>query len=120
MIEIDRIKHSIEGNAGEAFKYRIYTDREIQYCESKKVVKYQSYAARFAAKEAVTKAFGTGISKGIEFKDVEILNDESGKPYVVLKGRAEEVFKEIGGQAISLSVSHCHQYAVAYAIIQTI
>jgi holo-[acyl-carrier protein] synthase len=119
IIEIERIKLSIEGT-GDAFKNRVYTIREKEYCESKKAVKYQSYAARFAAKEAVTKAFGTGISKGIEFKHVEVLNDESGKPYVVLNGRAEEVFKEIGGRSISLSISHCHTYAVAYAIVETI
>ncbi|MCX8128910.1 MAG: holo-ACP synthase [Clostridia bacterium] len=118
IIEIQRIRKSIESTGG-AFKGRVYTDREILYCESRKVVKYQSYAARFAAKEAVSKAFGTGIGKGIELKDIEILNDDYGKPYVILKGKARQIYNELGGQEISLSISHCHEYAVAYVIVQT-
>lgn len=118
IIEIDRIKHSLE-STGDAFRNRVYTKREIEYCESKKVVRYQSYAARFAAKEAVAKAFGTGISEGVEFKDIEILNDDKGKPFILLDGRAKEVFDQLGGQTISLSISHCHQYAVAYVILET-
>ena len=117
IIEIERIKRSVgEGNT--AFRDRVYTDREIEYCELKKNVKYESYAARFAAKEAVSKAFGTGIGQGVSLKDIEILNDELGKPYVVLHNKSREIFKKINGGNISLSISHCKNYAVAYAVIE--
>ncbi|MGI6777156.1 MAG: holo-ACP synthase [Acetivibrionales bacterium] len=117
IIEIDRIKKSV-GEGNNAFRDRVFTDREIEYCELKKNVKYESYAARFAAKEAVSKAFGTGIGQGVSLKDIEILNDEFGKPYVVLHNKCREIFEKINGESISLSLSHCKDYAVAYAVIE--
>lgn len=118
IVEIDRIKNSLQ-KSGSAFKDRIFTRNEIEYCEKKNSTRYQSYAARFAAKEAVSKAFGTGISKGLSWKDIEILNDASGKPDVVLSGKGKELFEEIGAVSISLSLSHSRDYAVAYAVIET-
>jgi len=118
IIEIHRIKHSLE-SLGHAFKKRIFTEREISYCEDKKEGKYKSYAARFAAKEAVSKALGTGISEGMRWKDIEVINDEKGKPDICLSGRAKERLAELGGTSISISLSHCEDYAVAYAVIQT-
>lgn len=117
IVEIERIKKSFDSCA-DAFRDRVFTCREIDYCESKKLVKFQSYAARFAAKEAVSKAFGTGIGKGVKWKDIEVLNDEAGKPYVVLADRAKEIFGDMKGIGISLSMSHCSSYAVAYAVIE--
>lgn len=118
IIEIGRIEKSL-GSLGDSFRYKVFTEREVNYCESKKAVKYQSYAARFASKEAVSKALGTGISGGISLKDIEVLNDDMGKPYVELSGKSREVFQGIKGCDISLSLSHCENYAVAYAVILT-
>lgn len=117
IIEIHRIKHSLE-TLGQAFKDRIFTEREISYCEKRKETKYKSYAARFAAKEAVSKALGTGISEGIKWKEIEVVNDEKGKPDICLSGRAKERLAELGGTSISISLAHCEDYAVAYAVIQ--
>ncbi len=118
IIEIERIKNAFE-KQGQAFRNRAFTEKEIAYCESKKITKYRSYSARFAAKEALVKALGTGISKGILLKDIEVLNDTYGKPYVVLNGKAKEHFIALKGKNISLSLSHCESYAVAYVIIET-
>lgn len=118
IIEIDRIKNSME-TIGVAFRDKVFTESEIKYCEEKKAVRFKSYAARFAAKEAVSKAFGTGISGGIGWKDIEVLNDENGKPYVVLSGKGKEKYHELNAVCISLSLSHSENYAVAYAVIET-
>ena len=117
IVEIDRIRQSFD-SCGEGFRDRVFTENEIKYCESKKMVRFESYAARFAAKEAVSKAFGTGISKGVKWKDMEILNDPQGKPYVVLSEKAREIYEEMNAKGISLSLSHCKSYAVAYAVIE--
>ncbi len=115
IIEIDRLEKSITEQEG--FKDRVFTDGEISYCEKRKNAKYESYAARFAAKEAVLKALGTGIADGLEWKQIEILNDEFGKPYVVLKRRALELFNAMGAKNMDISLSHCSEYAVAYVVI---
>ncbi len=117
IIEINRLKRSITELEG--FRDRIFTDGEISYCENRYNAKYESYTARFAAKEAVLKALGTGMAKGLEWKQIEILNDEQGKPYVVLKQRALELFNEMGAKSIDISLSHCSEYAVAYVVIDT-
>lgn len=119
IIEIDRIEKSFM-SSGDIFRDKLFTEKEIEYCESKKAVKYKSYAARFAAKEAVSKAFGTGISEGICWKEIEIINDSKGCPGVVLKGNAKKVFEAAGGKSLSISLSHCENYAVAYAVMETI
>lgn len=111
IIEINRIKDSIE-ELGDSFINRIYTKIEIQYCESKKNQKYQHYAARFAAKEAVFKAISHElISKyDIEWKDIEVVNDESGKPGV-------KIYKRLANlQNIDISISHCKEYATAMLV----
>lgn len=116
IIEVDRIKRAIE-NGGRKFSEKVFTLNEIKYCESRKAGKYQSYAARFAAKEAVSKAFGTGIGKNAAFSEIEILKDSLGKPYVRLSGKAKEFYDSLGTAGISVSLSHCRAYAVAYAVI---
>lgn len=113
IIEIERVKESIESTEGK-FCERVYTQREIEYCESKKAQKYQHYAARFAAKEAVFKAISSKLQSkyDIEWKDIEILNDESGRPYVELSKKFMEQIKDI-----DISISHCKQYAVANVVV---
>jgi holo-[acyl-carrier protein] synthase len=117
IIEISRITEAIE-KSGSAFLDRIFTDSEKEYCELKRSAKYQSYAARFAAKEAVCKAFGTGMS-GIYFNEIEVVCEtETGKPGIVFHGRAKEIFEAFGNAAtISISLSHSKNYATAVAII---
>ncbi|MDO8686199.1 MAG: holo-ACP synthase [Clostridiales bacterium] len=100
------------------FRDRVFTKEEIIYCESKKVSRYESYAARFAAKEAVAKAFGTGIGQNMGWKDIEIKNDAAGKPHVILIGPAAAHSESINAKGISISLSHCRTYAVAYAVIE--
>ncbi|HHV58825.1 MAG TPA: holo-ACP synthase [Clostridiaceae bacterium] len=119
IVEINRIEKALERN-GSSFKSRVFTENEILYCESKSKSKYKSYAARFAAKEAVSKALGTGIAEGVALKDIEVINDDRGKPYVKLSGKARELFDSISGAGISLSLSHSDNYAVAFAIIRTV
>jgi holo-[acyl-carrier protein] synthase len=119
IIEVDRVRHSLE-KLGESFRSRVFTAREVEYCENKKAAKYQSYAARFAAKEAVSKAFGTGIGEKIGWKDIEIVNDADGKPHVELSDKGKEFFNELNASGISLSLSHCKSYAAAYAVIEVI
>lgn len=115
IIEIDRLKKSISEQKG--FRDRVFTDGEINYCENRNKAKYESYAARFAAKEAVAKALGKGIADGLEWKQIEVLSNELGKPYVVLSRRALELFNEMGGMSMDISLSHCNEYAVAYVVI---
>ena len=112
IIEIDRIKQSIEETDGK-FCDRVYTQREIDYCESKKAQKYQHYAARFAAKEAVLKAISQLLESkfDIEWKEIEVLNDEQGRPYVNL------LKKDISIDEIDISISHCKTYAVASVVV---
>jgi len=112
IIEIDRIKQSIEETEGK-FCERVYTLKEIEYCESKKTQKYQHYAARFAAKEAVFKAISQLLKSkfDIEWKEIEVLNDEQGRPYVNLLKEGLEI------NEIDISISHCKTYAVASVIV---
>ena len=112
IIEIKRIKESIE-DLGNKFVERIYTEKEIAYCESKKKQKYQHYAARFSAKEAIFKAISPMLKNkfSIDWTDVEILNDEQSRPYVTFY---KEELKNVN---IDLSLSHIKAYAVATAIL---
>lgn len=115
IIEISRIKESVKAH-GEAFLSRIFTADEIGYCESKKNVKYQHYAARFTAKEAVAKAFGTGFNGKFDWKEIEVKNDDFGKPEVILSGKALEFFNASGSKSISISMAHCKEYATSVVI----
>jgi holo-[acyl-carrier protein] synthase len=115
IIEISRIKESIE-KYGETFIDRIYSPHEIEYCEKKGQVKYQHYAARFASKEAVAKMLGTGFNGAFEWKEIEVINDELGKPQIKLSGGAKKIFDEEKLEKIDISLSHCKEYAVAMVI----
>ena len=109
IVEVSRIQKDIE-TLGEKFLNRIYTEKEITYCESKKSQKFQSYAARFAAKEAIYKAISAYINCEYTWRDFEILNDERGKPYVELGIKIEEL------EELTLTLSHCKEYAVANVV----
>ena len=105
IIEVSRIEENIE-KFGDKFLQRIYTDKEIEYCESKNVQKYQSYAGRFAAKEAVFKAISGFINDKYElgWKDIEVLNDVNGRPYVNMV--SNQLSSLSGKLEIDISISH--------------
>jgi holo-[acyl-carrier protein] synthase len=109
-----RIAQMIERH-GELFITRVYTQHEIQYCQSRKQ-STQHFAGRWAAKEAVLKAVGTGWRRGISWRDVEILNQLGGKPVVALHGGLRDVADELGIGQILVSISHCRSHATAYAL----
>lgn len=131
VIEVSRIEKNIK-KFGETFLNRIYTAKEIEYCESKKVQKYQSYAGRFAAKEAIFKAISESLDNkfDIEWKDIEVLNDKNGRPFVNFYGKLKEKIptdlsntehKNIAKTnlfTIDLSISHVSQLAVANAVVK--
>ncbi|MBN1223867.1 MAG: holo-ACP synthase [Candidatus Aminicenantes bacterium] len=116
IIEVARIKKLIDGQ--ERFKKRIFTASEIAYCERKKN-KAQNYAARFAAKEAFLKAIGTGLRQGISFKEIEVVNNEHGKPEIFLYGTAKEFTLKMGVTNIQVSLSHLGEMAVAVVTAET-
>lgn len=113
IIEISRIKKSIE-KSGDKFLNLIYTPAEIEYCESKKIAKYNHYAGRFAAKEAIYKAISAILDDrfAISWKNAQIVNDENGNPHVEF---IDIKFNQIAH--IDISISHCKEYATAMAII---
>ena len=116
MLEIARMERVIKRRP--SFLKRVFTDEERAYCDSC-ARPAEHYAARFAAREAVLKALGTGFSEGIGFKDVSVTNDERGKPIAVLSGRAAEVAAKRGVQEVALSLSHTRDVAVANAVLVT-
>jgi holo-[acyl-carrier protein] synthase len=110
IIEIERIAAAL-GRFGERFLRRIYTEREIAYCHGR----VPELAARFAAKEAISKALGTGIN-GISWVEMEVLADARGKPYVVLHGQAEARARHLGLSQWAISLSHHDSGAVAFVV----
>lgn len=113
IIEIQRIKQSIE-TLGNRFLEKVYTPKEIQYCENKKGAKYQHYAARFAAKEATFKALSYLLKDkySIGWLNIEVTNQEDGRPKVeLIQTHLEPI------QQIEISLSHCKEYAVANVIV---
>ena len=113
IIEIERIKDSIE-KLGDKFINKVFTLKEIQYCESKGKQKYQHYAARFAAKEATFKAISWKLKNKYEISwtDVEVENDEQGRPKLNFINMNENDMEDI-----DISISHCKQYAIANVVI---
>lgn len=113
IIEIERIKESIE-TMGERFLERVYTKDEVAYCESKNAQKYQHYAARFAAKEAVFKAISESFQDkyAISWRDIEVVNNEQGRPRVILHIQGKQKI-----ESIDLSISHCKAYATANVVV---
>jgi len=113
LVEVVRLQRLIE-DWGDRFKKRIFTEREIAFCEAMKN-KYQSYAGRFSAKEALLKALGTGLSHGVRWKNMEVIDDGRSIPGFSLEGRVAEL---VGERDISLSLSHTSKYATAVVLIR--
>lgn len=116
MLEIARMDRVLARRP--SFAKRVFTKTEREYCD-RMARPAQHYAARFAAREAVLKALGTGFSRGIGLADVSVQNNEAGKPEVVLTGRAKEIAAEQGVREVALSLSYTHDVAVANAVAMT-
>ena len=110
--EVDRIEKLAEKH--EQFLTRVYTEREIGYC-NKKRNKYQHYAARFAAKESVLKALGVGWSQEIKWTDIEVVNESSGRPQINTYGTVKRLVEQKGVKEILISLTHTSRYAIASA-----
>ena len=117
LVECARIEHSLE-RFGDRFLQRVFTDGEIAYSKSMKFPA-RHLAARFAAKEAVSKAFGTGIGKAMGWRDIDVRKKESGEPYLVLSGHAEELAKQRGVSSTLITLSHTDNHAMACVVLQS-
>ena len=115
IVEISRMRDAIE-RYGDAFLTKIFTAREIAYSSSRRFAP-QHFAARFAAKEAVVKAFGDPAKHPLRWTDIEVMNDSEGKPLVRLHGSALAAFRKKKSRDIVLSMSHSKLYAIANAIL---
>jgi holo-[acyl-carrier protein] synthase len=116
LVNCARIENSIE-RFGDRFLHRVFTAGEIAYSQSMKFPS-RHFAARFAAKEALSKAFGTGIGKSMGWRDLDVQRKESGEPYVVLSGGAEKMAKERGINRVWISLSHTEETAAATIVLE--
>jgi holo-[acyl-carrier protein] synthase len=116
LMETRRVQESIE-RFGERFLQRVFTAGEIAYCQRKRNAA-ESFAARFAAKEAGAKALGTGISRGVNWKEFEVKREESGRPTLHLSGRAAELAEAMGVRRIQLSLTHSREFAMAVVVTE--
>ena len=114
IIEVSRIKKSLTSKTGDRFQKRLFTQKEIDYCESKMGNRFQHYAGRFAAKEALLKALGTGLIGKMGWTNISVEKDNLGKPFFHFSG---EVKKHIGKKRVLLSISHIKSYAQAFVVI---
>ena len=115
VVENARIRQSMD-RIGDPFLDRVFTPTEREYCDSMKFSE-RHYAARFAAKEAIAKAFGTGIGENLSWKDMEILRRESGEPFVVMSGSGKQFQRDRGICQIMISLTHTDHYAAANAVV---
>jgi holo-[acyl-carrier protein] synthase len=116
LIEISRVAASIE-RFGDRFLRRVFTPGEIAYCRRKRNAA-ESFAARFAAKEAGAKALGTGISHGIAWPEIEVRREPSGRPTLHWSGRAQERAEALGVRRSSLSLTHSRDVAMAVVVVE--
>ncbi len=116
IIEVYRIRETIERTP--RFAERVFTEFERQYCESKGAAAAQSYAGRFAAKEALLKALKTGWRGKITWHDIEIRNDKMGVPGFVMSGEVGKLLEDIGAARVHLSISHTTEHATAMVVLE--
>ena len=115
IIKVERLQKSMEANP--RFGEKLFTAAETAYCEGR-ASKFQSYAARFAAKEAVMKAFGTGWNERVHWLNIEILREGDDSPKVLLHNDTKALAEELGIRAIHLSLSHEKEYATAFVVME--
>ncbi len=116
LCEVGRMRQAIERH-GKRILTRVFTEREIAYSE-RKANRYERYAARFAAKEAGMKALGTGWRGGLGWRDLEVTNLPSGRPTLAFHGKGAEIAEKLGVRAISLSLTHTAEQALAMVILE--
>ena len=116
LVKIERIE-KIVNKWGDNFTSRVFTLLEREYCEKKKSNKYQSYAGRFAAKEALLKSLGLGM-RGVNWKEIEIENDELGQPIIDMSGKLKKIASEKGVSKYFITISHTKDYAIAQVILE--
>lgn len=114
--EVARIRESIE-RFGDRFLRRIFTEGEIGYCE-RRASRCESYAARFAAKEAAMKALGTGWSRGVRWRDIEVVRPKGQRPTIQFHGEAAAIAAKLGTRNIALSLTHTSEAALAHVILE--
>ena len=117
MIEIARIAEAFD-RYGERFSRRVFLPAEVAYCRRKRNAE-ESFAARFAAKEAAAKALGTGIHFGVSWRDIEVVHAPSGKPSIVFHGRAAARARRLGAENAAISITHSRTFALAYVVLET-
>jgi len=119
LAEVDRIQQALEDpRIGRRFRQRVFTEKEIAYCENRRRGKYESYAGRFAAKEAVMKALGRGWGSKVCWLDIEVVRARSGKPEIALHDKTAELADQLGIRRWALSITHTKQHGLAYVIAQ--
>ena len=116
LIEIERVQQSLD-RFGDRFMHKVFTEGEIVYCLRKKHAA-ESFASRFAAKEAAAKALGTGISRGISWKEIEVRRNAGERPTLHLSGRAAECAKAMGVRNLHLTLTHSRDVAMAVAVVE--
>jgi holo-[acyl-carrier protein] synthase len=116
LIEIARIAETL-ARYGDRFCQRVYLPGEIRYCRSKKNAA-ESFAARFAAKEAGAKALGTGIHFGVSWRDIEVVRTPSGRPTLLFHGRAAEIARKLGVRNVVISLTHSRTDALAQVVLE--
>jgi holo-[acyl-carrier protein] synthase len=105
-------------NKSKRFRQRVFTENEIEYCENKPI-KYQHYAARFAAKEALMKAIGTGWAKDVQWKHIEVISNKTGRPSIQLYRKVKEIIEILKVKSVHVSLSHSDIIVGAFIILET-
>lgn len=116
LVECARVQHSLD-RFGDRFLHRVFTEGEIAYSQSMKFPA-RHLAARFAAKEAISKAFGTGIGKAMGWKDIDVHKKPSGEPFIVLEGGAKQLAAARGVAKVSITLSHTDNHAMAMIVLE--
>jgi holo-[acyl-carrier protein] synthase len=119
LCDVARMRRALEGPAGSRFGARVFTPSERAYCESRRATRFESYAARFAAKEAAMKALGTGWARGVRWCDIEVVGARGTSPRLVLHGRAAALARDRGCSRWHVSLSHTAATAVAWVIAES-
>lgn len=118
IVEVYRMRETLQRTP--RFVQRVFTDEERLYCESRGLAKFESYAARFAAKEAFLKAIRTGWRDGIKWKEIQVCREETGFPYLKVTGTAEKALQHLKVDRLHLSLSHTQEHAIAIVILERI
>ncbi len=119
MVEVERVERALtRPTTGSRFRQRVFTEKEVAYCESRGRSRYESYAARFAAKEAMMKALGTGWNRNVGWAAIEVVRSRGQAPTIVLNGKAAELARQRNFVRFHLSISHTATLAIAHVIAE--